>query len=298
VARSAVRPQDSLPSNLDPVGPTGTGDDVHSSESVAYDVARSAVRMGGEKQVHVVCLENRKQMPADEIEVTEGAEEGLVLHNSRGPREIVGENGKVTGLRTVECAAVFDANGRFNPTFNEQNVEDIAADTIIFSIGQSSDLSFLSRATELNRIAASSRSIPRPTRPPLPMSLPAATLRTARACSSMPSAPRKSQLAPCTTSCAARAPKKPFALPGRRPPTPCATAGTSCAAIIRRLRMHPSAPFFLQVIEAAYPTDAARTQAARCLRCNVNTVFDTGMCVACTGCVDICPENLIVSRPR
>jgi ferredoxin len=49
----------------------------------------------------------------------------------------------------------------------------------------------------------------------------------------------------------------------------------------------------LQVIEAPYPTDAARTQAARCLRCNVNTVFDTAMCVACTGCVDICPENLI-----
>jgi ferredoxin len=47
------------------------------------------------------------------------------------------------------------------------------------------------------------------------------------------------------------------------------------------------------VIEAPYPTDAARTQASRCLRCNVNTVFDTAMCVACTGCVDICPENLI-----
>jgi len=34
-------------------------------------------------------------------------------------------------------------------------------------------------------------------------------------------------------------------------------------------------------------------QAARCLRCNINTVFDTGICVACNGCVDICPEDII-----
>jgi ferredoxin len=49
----------------------------------------------------------------------------------------------------------------------------------------------------------------------------------------------------------------------------------------------------LQVIEEAFPAEAGRAQAARCLRCNVNTVFDTGMCVACTGCVDICPQDLI-----
>jgi ferredoxin len=49
----------------------------------------------------------------------------------------------------------------------------------------------------------------------------------------------------------------------------------------------------LQVIEEAFPVKAAREQAARCLRCNVNTVFDTEICVACTGCVDICPQDLI-----
>jgi ferredoxin len=49
----------------------------------------------------------------------------------------------------------------------------------------------------------------------------------------------------------------------------------------------------LRIVEENYPDGEARTQAARCLRCNVNTVFDTGMCVACTGCVDVCPESLI-----
>jgi ferredoxin len=46
-------------------------------------------------------------------------------------------------------------------------------------------------------------------------------------------------------------------------------------------------------IEDAFADAEARRQGARCLRCNVNTVFDTGLCVACNGCVDVCPENLI-----
>jgi ferredoxin len=49
----------------------------------------------------------------------------------------------------------------------------------------------------------------------------------------------------------------------------------------------------LEIVEESYPEQEARRQAARCLRCNVNTVFDTAMCVACNGCVDVCPESLI-----
>jgi ferredoxin len=49
----------------------------------------------------------------------------------------------------------------------------------------------------------------------------------------------------------------------------------------------------LEIVEERYGEADARRQASRCLRCNVNTVFDTEKCVACNGCVDVCPENLI-----
>ena len=49
----------------------------------------------------------------------------------------------------------------------------------------------------------------------------------------------------------------------------------------------------LDIVEVDYSKSDARRQASRCLRCNVNTIFDTSICVACNGCVDICPEDLI-----
>ena len=48
-----------------------------------------------------------------------------------------------------------------------------------------------------------------------------------------------------------------------------------------------------EIVELSYPEELARRQGARCLRCNINTVFDTSTCIACNGCVDVCPENLI-----
>ena len=82
VARSAVRPEMSSMSE--------TLTDMGRGEQVAYDVARSALRISSDKEVHVVCLESRAEMPADEIEVIEGEEEGLKLHSSRGPERFSG----------------------------------------------------------------------------------------------------------------------------------------------------------------------------------------------------------------
>jgi len=56
-------------------------------------------------------------MPADPIEIMEGEEEGIILHDGVGPKRIVGKNGKVTGLETIRCVRVFDESGRFNPQF-------------------------------------------------------------------------------------------------------------------------------------------------------------------------------------
>jgi ferredoxin len=44
------------------------------------------------------------------------------------------------------------------------------------------------------------------------------------------------------------------------------------------------------VVEKGYTEELARREAARCLDCGVNTIFDGQKCILCGGCVDVCPS--------
>ena len=272
VARSAVRPHD---------------------DHVAYDVARSALRLSGDKEVHVVCLESRAEMPADDIEVLEGAEEGIHLHNQRGPRAFLVEEGKLTALRTVRCTSVFDAAGRFQPAFDESHVEDIPADSVIFAIGQTSDLTFLDPADGVQ----SDRGLIKVNRETYQTTAPdvfacgdiahgARLFIDAIASAQIAARSMHDYLRGTRTEVVVRKQWKPAAY----------TMADGWNVITREnppvLESERRAGT-LEIVEEAYPEADARRQASRCLRCNVNTVFDTVKCVACNGCVDVCPENLI-----
>jgi ferredoxin len=50
-------------------------------------------------------------------------------------------------------------------------------------------------------------------------------------------------------------------------------------------------------VETGYDADAARRQAARCLVCHVQTIYDPEKCVLCNRCVDICPEYCLAIVP-
>lgn len=104
--------------------------------NVAIDVSRTAVRAGAES-VMQCCLESRQQMPAALEEIEEAEEENIVINNGWGPKRILSENGKVTGIEFKKCVSAFDENGRFNPQYDENNVMVVAADCVLLSIGQS-----------------------------------------------------------------------------------------------------------------------------------------------------------------
>jgi NADPH-dependent glutamate synthase beta subunit-like oxidoreductase/NAD-dependent dihydropyrimidine dehydrogenase PreA subunit len=106
--------------------------------NVAIDVARTAVRVN-EGSVGMYCLESREEMPALKEEQEEAEEEGIAINNGWGPKRIVTENGKVTGVEFKRCVSVFDENHRFNPTYDENDTIIVPADTVLLSIGQSID---------------------------------------------------------------------------------------------------------------------------------------------------------------
>ena len=104
--------------------------------NVAIDVAHTAVRCGAES-VKMFCLEPRDKMPASEEEIEGAAADGVALDCGWGPKEIRVENGKVTGVVFKKCVSVWDAEGRFNPTYDENDTMTVDCDRVFLSIGQS-----------------------------------------------------------------------------------------------------------------------------------------------------------------
>lgn len=111
--------------------------------NVAMDVALTAIRLGA-KNVKLVCLEQRNEMPASAEEVARAEEEGLEIHNGWGLSKVLtDENGKVRGLESMKCTAVRDETGRFHPQYDYNEMKEFESDYIILATGQRVDISFL-----------------------------------------------------------------------------------------------------------------------------------------------------------
>lgn len=141
VARSAARevlrqhdePGDITPSqeNVQPV-----------AAHEMMDISLSALRMGA-REVGLVCMENRNEMPAALEEVEEAETEGIIMHPGLGPKRVLGRDGRVVGLECLKTKYVFDENHRFNPTLYDNSDIQFECDTIILSIGEAPNLDFL-----------------------------------------------------------------------------------------------------------------------------------------------------------
>ena len=129
--------------------------------NVAMDVARSARRLGVEN-VEMVCLENEQEIPAWKWEVDEAVEEAVKINYRWGPKAVKREGDKVMGLEVTKVLSVFDANKRFAPTFDNNVTTLLEADTIIITIGQMSNLSFLKDSAVKVDERAASNGIQRP----------------------------------------------------------------------------------------------------------------------------------------
>ena len=120
--------------------------------NVAVDVARTAARTTGGR-ITMLCLESEAEMPAARDEVDEAREEGLEVLNGWGPKEVLTENGKVTGIVFKRCTAVYDAEHRFSPVYDESETITLSCSTVLQAIGQSAVWGELLKDTkvELNR---------------------------------------------------------------------------------------------------------------------------------------------------
>ena len=103
--------------------------------NVAIDAARVALRSGADS-VTMLSLETEDIMPASPAERAEAREDGVVLNPGWGPKEVLTKDGKACGVVFKKCTSVFDADHRFAPTYDEEQLLTLDADMVIFAIGQ------------------------------------------------------------------------------------------------------------------------------------------------------------------
>jgi formate dehydrogenase (NADP+) beta subunit len=265
------------------------------------DISLSALRMGA-REVNIVCLEQRHEMPAALEEIEEAEAEGVVVHAGFGPKQVIGRNGRVTGLETIKTKWVFDSSGRFNPAFYDNSESTIECDTVILAIGQTTKLDFL---TPEDAVQVSARGLI--VADPKTLATRAPGIFAGGDCVFGP------RLIIDSVGDGKRiAIGIDEYLRGARYPDPDIEV-----EVLDRHQMFPDFMEFsrqpvpmlplerrtgVTEVEIGYDEEAAVREARRCLRCWINTVFegneeDGSRCVLCGGCVDVCPENCISLVP-
>ena len=262
-----------------------------------YDVSRTAARMAGVRQVNLVCLESLEEMPADTVEILEGQEEGVTRHNSWGPREVLVDerDGQkfVRGVKFARCTQVYDENKRFAPKFDESVITEIESDTVLLSVGQSADLSFIDAQRDGIEMRSAQQIVNDP--------------------------------ATCATSAPSIFIAGDIAYGPRLMIHAIASGKQAARSVYRYLRGQEIAPEEVQfhypidryhrekhyerrsrlhiptlaaeerlksptaLVEIGYSEEQACAEAGRCLDCGINTIFDGERCILCGGCVDVCP---------
>jgi heterodisulfide reductase subunit A-like polyferredoxin len=110
----------------------------------ALDAAAVARRLGAEA-VHLVLDRPRGELPAYHWEVSAVEAEGIHIHERTTATRILTADGKVIGVELAETAKgmIKDEKGRRRPKIKPGTEFTLDVDTVIGTVGQFSDLSFL-----------------------------------------------------------------------------------------------------------------------------------------------------------
>ena len=269
----------------------------------ALDVARAARRLGATREVHCLVVEARHEMLADPYEIAEAEEEGILIHNRFAPKRILGANGRVGGLETLEVARAFDERGRFNPQFIPDTEKTWGGDSVIISIGQTGELDWVQPHDGLEVS-------PRGTLKVNPETL-ATSAEGVYTGGDIAFGPRLIINAVDDGQRAARSihiylqhlqprvVRKGFFSPIPKREYPDVGPMRD---YLRWPRRQPAAlpierRIGVSLVEIAYDETTARQQGGRCLICTLNPVFDGNLCIICNGCVDVCPMDCLKLVP-
>ena len=269
--------------------------------NTAMDCCRSARRLGG-VDVKVIVRSPFDEMKASPWEKEDAAHEQIPILDCLVPTAFLHEGGKLTGMRFDKVRALRDANGRRQLVSTGEPEQVFECDEVLVAVGQENAFPWIERDAG---IAFNEHGMPRLDPVTLQSSRPnvffggdaalgpkniiwavaqghAAAISIDRFLHGEDVSVRP---APGVTLISQKMGIHEWSYdnavsPDLRHKVPWRDVN----AALRNIKVE---------VELGFDVQAAWKEAQRCLNCDVQTVFNTGQCIECDACVDICPTDCI-----
>lgn len=267
--------------------------------NTAMDCCRSSLRLGG-KEVKVIARKPMNLLKASDWELEGAVEERVEIICNYSPEEYMVENGKLTGVRFTEVEWHEDVEGKLHSTTIGEKI--FPCDSVILAIGQENVFDFIERdiGIKFNRwdVPEVDKVTMQSTRPEVffggdaafgPLNIiwavehgHQAAISIHNYCRSVPLTERP----PHTMNLGStKMGLHEWSYSNDFDPT----ARRNMPAVSLKERFEK-----LDIeVEEGYTAEQTAQEVERCLNCDIQTVFETKLCIECDACIDVCPVNCL-----
>ncbi len=269
--------------------------------NTAMDCCRTARRMGGE-DVKVVVRSPRSEMKASEWEIEDALHEDIPILENLTPLEFIIEDDRLTGMSFEKVTPVYDEQGKRKlvPTGEEPVI--LECDEVLLAIGQQNAFPFIEPESN---IAFNDYGLPELDPVTLQSSVPNVFFGgdSAFGPGNIIIAVAHGHEAAISIDLLCRGEDL-----HNRPEPEVTLAGQKLGfhdwlydshvtedarQLVPMVDKAKSLRDRLVEVELGFAQQSGKVEAKRCLNCDVQTVFDGGLCIECDACVDACPTSCI-----
>jgi len=269
--------------------------------NTAMDCCRTSRRLGGE-QVDVVVRSGFAEMKASPWEKDDAMGEGIPIHNFLVPKEIIHENGKLTGVKFEKVKAEYDAKGRRKLVASGEPDVHMPCDDVLVAVGQENAFPWIERdlgvefdewgMPKVDPVTMQS------THPKVffggdaafgPKNIIWAVAHGHEAAVSIDLV--------CHGKDVAVRPSPLVNILSQKMGIHEWSYDNDVSLDLRFKVPHAPKELTLKdvnmEVELGFNKELAFKEAQRCLNCDIETVFEKNLCIECDACVDICPMDCI-----
>ncbi|WP_297442692.1 FAD-dependent oxidoreductase [Acidocella sp.] len=270
--------------------------------NTAMDCCRSARRLGGE-DVKVVVRSGFKEMKASPWEKEDAMHEDIPILNFLVPKSFTHENGKLTGVVFEKVRAEYDEKGRRSLVHAGEPDVHIPADDVLIAVGQENAFPWIERdiGIEFDKwgMPVVDKDTLRTTRDNVfiggdaafgPKNIIWAVANGHQAAISIDLFCQGQDLktnrpGPLVSLTSQKMGLHEWSYDNE--------ISNSLRFAVPHAEKSASLTNIKAEVELGFSPTLACNEAARCLNCDVQTVFSDALCIECDGCTDICPVDCI-----